>query len=240
MSSRGAAARPIKYATVIQSVRELNLLGTADYGFWAAHLAGTGLAPLRVDGAAALSLGATDLTWAGRRFNESIIALSVARAAAPETPAGVYLVHAFNSRRALAFMERLLFRTPYYLAAIELPNPPPARWAVRDPAGGELLAAAGSAVRPVAATNEAWEGVIHLPRRVAAPQGLGDYFYARLAGPGERYDFLPAADTFRATPSAASPALGWLRASGFTPREWRYRLAATHAKSASFRQPPPE
>ena len=234
-----AAARPIKYTTVIQSVRELNLLGTADPAFWTAHLDGTGLVPHVVNGAAQLSLGATDLTWAGWRFNESILVLTVARAAAPETPSGTYLVHAFNSRRALAFMERLFFHTPYYLAAIELPEAAPNRFAVRDQAGGELRAAVGSAARPKVATDDAWEGVVHLPRRVAAPQGLGDYFYVRLAGPGEAYAFDPAADTFSVTPSAASPALGWLRDSGFTPREWRYRPAATHGKSASYRQPPP-
>ncbi len=233
-----AAGRPIKYTVEIANVRELNLFGAADYAYWAAHLAGTGLVPWRRSGQAELSLGATDLTWAGIRFNESILTLTVAAAAAPETPAGAYLLHAFNSVRLLAFMERTFFKTPYYPAAIELADAAPARFAVRDAAGGELRAEAAAGDRPVRATNDVWEAPIHLPRRRTAPQGLGGYFYAKLAGPGEAYAFTRA-DTFTLTPSAASPVLQWLRDSRFTPQEWRRRPAAQHGKSATFRQPPP-
>lgn len=232
-----ATAQPIQYTVAIHNVRELNLFGAADYAYWAAHLAGTGLTPQLINGQAEVSIGATDLTWAGVRFNESIVVLSLGAAAAPETPAGAYLLHAFNSRRALAFMERVFFQTPYYPAAIELDGQPPMRFAVDDRAGGQLRAAAVVGDRPARATAEVWEGPIHLPRRRTAPQGRGGYFYARLAGPGSAYPFVAATDTFALTPSADSPVLGWLAEAQFTPLEWRCRPAADHSKSRTFPRP---
>jgi hypothetical protein len=221
---------PIRYTVEIKAVRELNLLGSADLDYWTAHLAGAGLTPQNVDGRAELSLGATDLTWLGVRFNESIIVLTLAAAAAPRAARAGYLVHAFNSNRTLAWMERAFFRTPYYPARIQLGAPLPAGFQVSDSAGG-LLRAAPIGPRPAQPTDDAWEGAVHLPRQRAAPQGHGGYFYARLAGPGQAYPFVAGHDTFTLAPSPASPALEWLRASGFTPHEWRWRPAAVHARS---------
>jgi hypothetical protein len=168
------------------------------------------------------------------RFNESILTLAVASEAAPETAAGLFLLHAYNSKRSLAFMERSLFQTPYYQAAIQLADAPPASFDVRDPAGGQLRAAAAASTRPQRATHDDWQGAVHLPRQRTAPQQRGGYFYARIAGPGEAYPFVAGADTLTITPSAASPALRWLRDSGFTPQVWRHRPAATHGKSRTY------
>ena len=101
----------VQYTTTIPAVRELNLVGRANLDYWTAHLAGTGLTPLNVDGAAELSLGATDLTWMGVRFNESIAVLTLAQPGAPQVLAGGYLLHAFNSSRVLAFMASSSFAT---------------------------------------------------------------------------------------------------------------------------------
>jgi hypothetical protein len=226
-------AQPIQYTVEIQSVRELNLVGQADLAYWTAHLAGTGLTPLNRHGHAELTLGATDLTWMGVRFNESILTLTLANPAAPQAEAGAYLVHAYNSKRSLAFMERAFFKTPYYPAAIQLADQYPARFTVTDPAGGLLQAATAAADRPRQATNVTWEGAVHLPKQRPAPQGHGGYFYVKLAGPGECYPFLPG-DTFTLTPSRESPALQFLRDSHFTPLEWRHRPAATHGKSRTY------
>lgn len=231
-----ASSAPIRYTVEIEAVHELTLVGRADLEYWTAHLAGTGLAPLSVDGQAELSLGATDLTWMGVRFNESIVVLTLAEAAAPHTALGGYLLHAFNSNRALAFMERVFFKTPYYPAAIQLAGRTPARFEITDAAGGRLRAEANGA--PTARlTHTTWEGAVHLPRQRTAPQGHGGYFYVRLAGPGEVYPYEAARDTFSLTPSGASPVLEWLRASRFTPVEWRHRPAATHAKSRTYPAP---
>jgi hypothetical protein len=215
----------------VPSVRELNLVGSADLAYWTAHLAGTGLAPLNRDGQAEISIGATDLTWMGWRFNESIVVVTLAEACAPNASAGGYLLHAYNSKPALAFMERTFFRTPYYPAAIQLAGQAPACFQVTDRAGGGLRAQAGASVRPVEATSEAWQGAVHLPRQRTAPQGRAGFFYARLAGPGQAYPFVYGSDSLTLNPSADSPVLDWLRASHFVPREWRYRPAATHSKS---------
>ncbi len=223
----------LRYTTIVESVRELNLVGRADLAYWTAHLAGTGLTPQSVNGQAEVSLGATDLSWMGVRFNESIIVLTLAEPAAPEAAQGGYLLHAYNSNRALAFMERLFFRTPYYAAAIELADRAPVRFQVNDAAGGGYRAEAAGA--PTARlTNDAWQGAVHLPRQRAAPQGHAGYFYARLAGPGQAYPFAAGHDTFTLTPSALSPVLQWLHDSHFTPVEWRYRPAATHSKSRTY------
>jgi hypothetical protein len=224
----------IRYTVEIKSVRELNLVGRADLAYWTAHLAGTGLTLLSVDGQAELSLGATDLTWLGVRFNESIVVLTLAEPAAPEAAAGSYLIHAFNSNRALAFMERAFFKTPYYPAAIQLHDAPPARIQVTDSGGGLLRAEAAPRTAPPASGTWDWEGAVHLPRQRAAPQGHGGYFHVKLAGPGQSYPFNPATDTFSLTPSALSPVFQWLKDSHFTPQEWRHRPAATHSKSKTY------
>jgi hypothetical protein len=224
----------IRYTVEVQSVRELNLVGTADLAYWTAHLAGTGLTPLSLAGQAEISLGATDLTWMGLRFHESIIVLTLAEACVPHAAAGSYLLHAYNSRRGLAFMERTFFRTPYYPATIQLNGPPPARFQVTDQAGGGLRAEAGATERPKHTTDETWQGAVHLPRQRGAPQGRAGYFYARLAGPGEAYPFVYGSDRLTVKPSADSPVLEWLQASHFIPREWRRRPAATHSKSRTY------
>jgi hypothetical protein len=227
---------PIQYTVELKSVRELSLFGRADLDYWTAHLAGTGLTPLSVNGQAELSLGATDLAWMGVRFNESILVLTLAEPAAPHAALGSYLLHAYNSNRALAFMERAFFKTPYHPAAIQLADQTPARFQVTDPAGGGFRAEAVGA--PTARlTHDTWEGAVHLPRQRSAPQGHGGYFYVRLTGPGEAYPFEAGRDTFALNPSADSPVLDWLSASHFTPREWRHRPAATHSKSRTYPAP---
>jgi hypothetical protein len=225
---------PIHYTVEVQSVRELNLVGSADLGYWTAHLAGTGLAPLDRNGQAELSLGATDLTWMGWRFNESIVVLTLAEPCAPNASAGSYLLHAYNSKPALAFMERAFFKTPYYPAAIQLAAQPPARFQVTDRAGGGLRAEAGATPRPTQPTDETWQGAVHLPRHRTAPQGRAGYFYVKLAGAGEVCPFVYGSDTLVLTPSAESPVLEWLQASRFIPREWRSCSAATHSKSRTY------
>jgi hypothetical protein len=228
------APASIKYTVEVQDVRELNLVGTADLAYWTAHLAGTGLTPLSRDGQAEISLGATDLAWMGWRFNESIAVLTLAEPCAPNAAAGGYLLHAFNSRPALAYMERTFFRTPYYPAAIQLSGQAPARFQVTDRVGGGLRAEAGPTPRPTQSTRETWQGAVHLPRQRAAPQGRAGYFYARLAGPGEAYPFVYGPDTLTLTPSSESPVIEWLQASHFIPREWRFRPGATHSKSRTY------
>jgi hypothetical protein len=227
-------SEPIQYSVEVKAVRELNLVGAADLAYWNAHLAGTGLSALDHNGQAEISLGATDLTWMGVRFNESIVVLSLAEACAPHAAAGGYLLHAYNSKPVLAFMERTFFKTPYYPAAIGLSGQAPARFQVADRAGGGLRAEAGASQRPTRATDDLWQGAVHLPRQRNAPQGRAGYCYVRLAGPGEAYPFVYGSDTLTLTPSAESPVLEWLRASHFIPREWRYRPAATHSKSRTY------
>lgn len=220
-----APAHP--FIATVPHVVEIALVAEADLAFWRAKLEPAGLFPVGRDGRAVLILSATDLRWMGKRSQEFTLGLPVSDRPAAEAPAGLYLVHAFNSSRLLAFIERLFFQTPYFPAQIEARPGLPARMQVR--AAGVVLfeAAMAAPAEPVAVQTEAWQGTIYLPGGQRA-------FTAHLGGRTEIYPF-SAADRLLATP--AHPLFNWLAESGLVGREWRLRRDALHARSATFRRP---
>lgn len=220
--------KPVHYITTLNDVREVMLSGYADLGYWTKHLAGSPLLPLNRSGQAEMLLSATDSRYMGRPFNELSVSVAVCQAADPSQQTGFYLAYAFNSSAMFAFIERFMFKTPYYQGRIQLENRVPALMQVKRK--NDLLLQAGmNAERshvPTQSLEEDWQGRIYLA-------GGRHYFLARLAGLTQIYPFLEGQDNLEITPGG-NPGLTWLKESNFTPHEWRIRARATHSKSDTY------
>ena len=219
----------VPFVAVVQHVKEATLVLHADLAFWQARLRGTGLHPYNAGGQAELALSATALAWQGSRTREFTLGLTVSRQPAGDRRDGLYLVHAFNSSRLFAFIERTFFQTPYYPAEITVAAGPPAPFTVGDARGSACQAAMAAARAPATVQDEDWRGPIYLGGTAARR-----YFIARLAGSTAVYPFLPGVDTLTLAPHPATPAFGWLVDSHAAGAEWRLRVDAVHARSRTF------
>ena len=227
----------ITYLVEIGGVKEVMLVGTAGLHFWRDILKTEQLFPFDDDGAAQVSITATDLRWMGIRFRELTISIAVSRHEDGSTHDGYFLAHAYNSVAMLAWSERTMFRTPYFHGDILVEAGPPARMGLRHGQDTLLHAGMSGDAQRIEAAETWWEGPIYLPRRTAQAGGTGRLFYARLGGPLERYQFVPVADTFTVRPRRHELIWRCLADSGFVGREWRIRHDATHAKSTTIRRP---
>ncbi|MBK9709974.1 MAG: hypothetical protein IPO81_01370 [Kouleothrix sp.] len=223
----------IPYITTISHVREVNLYGTADLPFWQDRLREVGLAPYAEDGSAHLLLSGTDLAWQGIRFQEFVISIFVCQSRDSAAPDGVYLVHAFNSSRMLAWMERAFFQTPYAFRAVQIETSAPASVTLSGPAGAAFRATMGSATTCLRSEESIWENPIYLPERGATPQRSRRRFFVRLGGPTEIYPSTTS-DTLEIRPAERDTALRQLVDSRFTIKEWRIGRDATHARSRTY------
>jgi hypothetical protein len=231
----------MKYAAVIHNVGEVSLTGVADGEYWRERLAIGGLAPAIVDGAAEIMLSATDARFLGVPFCELSISVFVQQrgeGAQPKPRSAVYLTHAYNSSRLLAFCERTFFRTPYFPAPLEVCATDPITVQLGPKAQCWLRLSASallqSEIRSIAHNaSGCWEGPIYLPSVGGKPPEL---FYAKLSGPTDVYPFLVEADLCELNPTAHHPAIRALVDSRFVPREWSIRRGATHARTKTFRQ----
>ncbi len=111
---------PPRYVAEIRQVREIAVHGLADLGYWSDRLQPQGLDPVSDDSRAQLVLTAVAAKWMGSRFRELSIGVLARAQWNVGHEEGIYLAHAFNSSRLLAFCERTLFRTPYFHADIRL------------------------------------------------------------------------------------------------------------------------
>ena len=220
------------YVTTVHYVKEVILEGVADYAYWQAHLAPEGLTPFRDADRAVLLLSATRLRWMGLRFNELSISVALCERDDCAESDAAYLLHAFNSRTALAWMERRFFRTPYFRADFDFDYEQPAHFGVS--AGGQPLVRAAMSRRttPAIPDMQHWEGQVYLPPRDDTPRR--DRFFAGLGGETQVFPFR-ASDTVELFPYPDVPVVQWLRESGFAGREWRLRTGATHAKARTER-----
>jgi hypothetical protein len=116
------SSRPaIKYVAEVSPVKEVTLHGLADLSFWQEQLAAEGLTPLAQDGKAQLFISATEARFKGIRFRECLIGIHVQRVnAEPDDMPAMFLLHAWNSLRLFAWIERTLFGTPYYPGQIKV------------------------------------------------------------------------------------------------------------------------
>lgn len=215
----------LKYIVNVPHVREVSLYGNADLAFWRERLAPEGLAPLDDHGRAEVLLIAAHMRWMGVWFSE----LSISIALAPDAPANMFLIHAFNSIPWFAWVERVLFQTPYYPGQTRLETRAPVTMEV----AGQVSAGMTQARAAQWSGAEVWEGGILLPRELSRTPKAEKLFYARLGGHTERYPFT-ASDTLQLSASSQTPIIQWLRDSHFTGKEWHVRADATHAKSQTY------
>ncbi|WP_425617951.1 hypothetical protein NA78x_001641 [Anatilimnocola sp. NA78] len=224
---------PLKFVAQVEPVKEVTLHGHADLAYWQNRLRGEELQPASCDGSAQLFVSATEAKFLGLTFRECIIGIQVAREHETEAAAGaMYLLHAWNSLRAFAWIERNLFSTPYYPGQIRVAAQAPATFQINERGVTLIDAAIGGTAPPTKIAEETWQGPIFLPRKNGGPQKL---FVARLEGRTEHFPFVPAADQFTLTPSDSCAVIRELVESQFTPYAWHVRQAAAHAKSKTYR-----
>jgi hypothetical protein len=230
-----------KYDVQISGVHEVSLVGTADLAPWQSRLASYDLSPTEKEGRAELLISGCEGRFKGIRFRELTISIFVSDRPDRSTRDGIFMIHAFNSLRFFAFVERTFFHTPYYYAGIKVETGPPARIEMfQGGAVGLRFAMAGDAAKdltesraPTSVGPAGWEGPIHLPRKRAEGSEPLRLFHGKLTGVTHSYPFA-ASDTWSLSPMKQAPALKWLLESRFEPQEWVVRPNATHGKSKTL------
>ena len=207
------------YISTITGVREVALAGTADLAYWRERLRGEGLALLDEAGRASLLLTAIEAKFRGIPFRELSISVLL-------EDGGVFLAHAFNSSRLLAFAERAFFQTPYHLARLDVDEQLPARMGVARGGRDLFVARMGSGRPPARREDAVFDGPIYLP-------GGMKVFFARLSGAAGIFPF-EAVDTVTLTPDSTESIFRRLVESGFAGEEWRVRSGAVHARTKTY------
>lgn len=217
---------PIKYIAEIKNLREICLVGSADFDFWINRLAGLRLTPTNYDGHAQIFISAVKLKWMGIAFEELSIVIPIDP---PDSSTrSIYLISAFSTSRALAWCERNFFQTPYEYAPITLRAEQPWSFKLRDNNCTTLAVQCQSTIRTEAIDDD-WIVSIYLPP--VRQNAQRKFFHAKLSGEVQRASFAATSAQFNLQPSIDQPAIQLLIDSQFAPVEWRVRPNATHARS---------
>jgi len=208
-------------------------MGAVDPSRWQQIFSSYSLSPKSFDGGVGLMVSAATARFMGKRFRELSFSLLVNDDVGIATGEGAFLLHAFNSSRLFAWVERTFFHTPYYFGdlAVTARGTP----SVRLQRGGRTLLDArfsSSNRTPIRSREEGWEGPIHLGKRAAGdPRRM---FFARLWGHTRVYPFDSKTDVFNVSGGTDEQPFRWLHEGGFQPREWHIREAAVHSKSKTI------
>ena len=220
---------PVKYVAQIKNVREICLVGSADFEFWKTRLAPLRLSPTNFAGSARVFISAVKLKWMGIAFEELSIAIPIDP---PDSGThSVYLVSAFSTSRMLAWCERTFFQTPYQHAPITLQADQPWSFELREGLHS-TIAAQSQRTAPAATVEDDWSVSIFLP--TAHGSAKPKFFHAKLTGPVQVAPFTATSGTFKLQPSPQQPAIQLLVDSHFASIEWRVRPNATHARSKTL------
>lgn len=231
--------RPVKWVADLAHVREVSLIGTADLAFWKDRLREDDLIPAESDGRAQLLIIAAAAKYRGVRFRELSFSVLLARPAERAWRDAAYLVGAYNSCRLFAFVERVLFSTPYDHGDVRTSaSLSPSIHLVMS---GEVvfraeMAADGSGTgrEPSRHGGDGWEGPVFLSGTRRGSGRPAKLFFARLRGDTRAYPFLPSQDSVAIRPPAGGHVLQALRDSHFAAKEWIVREDAAHAKSKTY------
>lgn len=223
------SARP-PYHVTVQPVEEVSLLGIVGPSCLEDIFSSYRLSPIRFGEGVGLMVSATSARFMGKPFRELSFSVLVSDDEGIATGDGAFMLHAFNSSRLFAWVERTFFHTPYYfgdLAVTACGTP-----SMRLQRNGRMLLDARLSLSnrtPIRSQEEGWEGPIHLWKRAGGdPRRL---FYARLWGHTRVYAFDSETDVFDLSGGADERPFRWLREGGFQPREWHIRESAVHSKS---------
>jgi hypothetical protein len=218
-----------KYVATITGVREVTLVGSADFAFWKDRLRNERLFPARIDGQAQIVVSTIAARFLGLRFSEACQAVAVSRTEDGEHRDGLYFLQAFNTSRLFTWFERTCFSTPYLHGQMTLDETVPASVQISDGDAtvfAAVMSQAASPVRsPLCTGEDPFRGPIFLPG--------GKLFYADLRGDTRVYSVLPT-DHVTLHSSPRTPVFDWLRDSQFAPREWWLRSSAVHARGKTL------
>lgn len=229
---------PVKYHVEVSPAREVTLLGEADADYWRQRLQPEGLLPTIRDGRSQLLLSSVEARFNGIRFRELSISIFVCKTEGSGTWDGAYLMHAFNSNRFFAFVERTFFATPYWPARIDVQSALPAAMEARSSTGSLLRAEMAQNTNrrePVRSGYEGWAGPIFLPSKPGR-SGRSKLFFGKIVGDTQVYAFDREHDRLKFSAAPEDPAIGWLQDSNFVGRQWMIRAQATHGKSKTVRR----
>jgi hypothetical protein len=228
------SGKPVKFIAIVKGAREVTLVGSAEYDYWADRLLYENLVPQKVDGRAEVILSAVQLKWMGVSFREFSVSISVRDRAEPSID-GIYLFSAFSTSRLLACIEKYHFRTPYYHSNIDV--------SVQNPWSLQLFDGVTPVIQSerhdasdVERCDETWEARIFLPNGARGSKPSNQLFFAKLSGATQVARFSASSDSLALTPSNQHAVVQSLVDSGFTGREWRVRSNATHARSRTYRR----
>lgn len=225
--------RPTKLrdAARVAPVEEVSLICAADGDYWRQYLEAANLHPTLVGGQARLLISGTSTRFLGIPFRELIIAVYVAREAGSEQRAGAFLLQAYNSVWAFAWIERTIFATPYDYGQIQVTGEPFPNVELKIRGRGVATFSTDSVSD--ATTTEHWSGPIFLPGRDRNPLNSENLFYADISGATRIF---PATGKDRLAFSDELPIASFLRESDCRPLEWHLRARAEHAKSVTMRR----
>jgi hypothetical protein len=234
------SAGPPKYVAEISQVREVSLVGNADLEFWNRHLQDDGLFAANKEGHAQIIISAMNSKFKGIRFQEFCVSVIVSENPDGKTEDGLYLIQAFNSIRLFAFIERFCFSTPYAHGRIQVRTEMPAT--IEVSASGKILFSAQMSASgaepnrtPIRTGHEEWQGPIYLPKKTRDNSNPGKFFFAKIEGETDIYDFSPQ-HSVKLTDSQDLPIFSMLRESNFAAKEWHIRPNANHAKAKTIRR----
>jgi len=219
----------MKYAAIIDKVHEVTLWGKASFDFWRNFLKGCDLFPYNDNDNAVVVISAINSKFKGIKFSELSVSIKVSYSENGSTDDGFYLIRAYNSIRFFAWVERNIFKTPYYTGKIILNNAVPAKL--------ELTSGGTKRLEFEMENNNACmeEKFEQLEFKVSLPDnGERKYFYASIEGITETYNF-SRGDIFKIADNAGGV---WemLKESGFLPLTWYIRKSAIHKKSKTFKR----
>ena len=221
------SGRPVKYVATVEGVRDVTLVGAADYAYWVDRLAGEDLVPLNVSGRAETWICAAKLKWMGVAFAELTVSIRVG-----DEGKDAFLVAAFNTSRVFSWFERTCFHTPYRHAQIDVDSQSLQSFALYD--GKDVSIRAERASDAVSDHNDdEWQGRIYLPSNGNARKKRR-FFLARLSGKTDISPFVSSSDRLALHASPNHYVAQHLIDSHFRGIEWRVRASATHARSKTF------
>lgn len=228
----------VRYIAEPKHVREVSLLGTADFAFWEDRLKLENLVPAQRNGRAQIWILASALKFMRIPSTEMSVAILVAETAGIAGQPSAFLIQSFNSFRPFVWCERIFFSIPSNQADCEISvnNPISIQFSVR---GETALCAAMKSASPRVPSRvgeDAWAGAVFLPRTPRNRDGQGRMFFSRIRGHAQAYPFIRGQDKFAVTTSANAHIFRILTESQFMPEEWVVRSDATHSKSITRRR----
>jgi hypothetical protein len=225
--------KSIKYAAVVTDVIDVSLLGTADLGYWQSALQAEQLEPIEHEGQAQILILTADAKYMGLRFRELSFAVFARDVSGLTNLTGSFLLRAFNSRRSFAWIERTLFKTPYYPGAVTVEWEPPLIQVRLRSSTFEVRSGQSLKTMPDTSKIMGWNGPVFLPSKPEIAVAKSKLFFAHVMGLTQEFAFDPARDVLT-LPDTAEPPFLALRESNFRPTNWSVRTAAMHSKSKTY------